>query len=147
MTAARTLDALPTGNCNGVRLSLSPATILLGHGSSDPAWSVPIRRLRERLCCAEPLRPFLVAFMEGGAPTLREAIAELAHQGASSIAVAPVFMSSGGPHMRRDVPALVEEARRLFPGLSIELLGGALGEAPEVMEGMAMAVLHRLNPR
>ncbi len=147
MTAARTLDALPTGNCNGVRLSLSPATILLGHGSSDPAWSIPIRRLRERLCCAEPLRAFEIAFMEGGSPSLREAIAVLARTGSSSIAIAPVFMSSGGPHMRRDVPALIEEARKLFPELSIELLGGALGEAPEVMEGMASAVLHRLNPR
>jgi sirohydrochlorin cobaltochelatase len=121
-----------------------PPVVLLAHGSSDPAWAAPVRGLLDRLAAAEPTRPVRLAFMESAEPRLSETVRELTAEGHHHVAVIPVFLSSGGPHMRRDVPALVREAQRDFPGLTLELLGGALAEEPEVLDAMARAALRRV---
>ena len=119
--------------------------VLLAHGSSDPAWAVPVRDLLNRLAAAQPGRRFMLAFMESVRPTLLETARELAAQAHTEAAVIPVFLSSGGPHMRRDVPALVREAQGECPQLLLRLLGGALAEEPEVLDAMARAALRRVS--
>ncbi|HVP40305.1 MAG TPA: CbiX/SirB N-terminal domain-containing protein [Candidatus Saccharimonadales bacterium] len=132
-------------NLNPEQIRLSPAVILLAHGSADPAWAAPLQALRERLASAEPRRPLRLAYLESASPTLLEAARDLAASGAHEVAVIPVFFSSGGPHLRRDVPALVAEAQRECPDLTLELLGGALGEEREVLDSMARAARRRLH--
>jgi sirohydrochlorin cobaltochelatase len=119
--------------------------VLLAHGSADPAWAAPVRGLLDRLAAAEPGRTVRVAFMESAAPSFPETIRELAAAGHRRAAVIPVFLSSGGPHMKRDVPALVKETQRECPGVEIQLLGGALGEEPEVLDAMSRTVLRRTS--
>jgi sirohydrochlorin ferrochelatase len=58
------------------------------------------------------------AFLEGGRPDLAEAVARLAPR-ASRIVVVPYFLTPG-LHLQRDLPKLLEQARRAHPGLEIQ---------------------------
>lgn len=102
--------------------------ILLAHGSRRPAWREPFDRLARRLGPDVAL-----AFLEGCPPTLPEAVAQAAADGVEQVSVLPVFWSGGG-HVARDVPALVEAARGLGP--IVEVLP-AVGEHPEVIAALA----------
>jgi len=62
-------------------------------------------------------------------------IAALAAEGASRVAVVPIFLAQGG-HLKRDLPVLLEEARAAHPGCEITLATAA-GEADPVVAAMA----------
>jgi sirohydrochlorin cobaltochelatase len=51
----------------------------------------------------------------------------------------PLFLGTGG-HLRRDLPALVEAAKRAHPALAIRL-HAAIGEHAAVVEAMARAAV------
>ena len=113
----------------------SSAVVLFGHGARDPEWAGPMRRIRECLL-AQPDAPQVeLAFLEFMTPTLPEAIAALAAEGARRVAVVPIFLAQGG-HLKRDLPVLLEEARAAHPGCEITLATAA-GEADPVVAAMA----------
>jgi sirohydrochlorin cobaltochelatase len=121
--------------------------VLLAHGSRDERWHAPFRALRDRLA-AHPSSPLvIIAYLQFGGPTLSESL-QLARQGgATQVLVVPVFLSGGG-HLLRDVPQVVAAAAAAFPELKIRC-SAALGEEPEVMEGMTRAchrLLHEQRP-
>lgn len=119
---------------------IADAIVLLAHGSPDPDWLAPIEltaaRLRQRTACA-----VLVATLEHG-PTLAAAIARLAadHR---TIAVVPLFLSPGGKHIKRDVPATVAAVQSVYPQLTIHLSPGAIGMDEPVLDALAAAALRR----
>ena len=102
--------------------------VLFAHGSSDPRWCETIERLTLRLAadCGQP--SVRLAYLQLAPPTLHDVVAEAARDGVHRLCVLPVFLSSGG-HVAQDVPPLVEDARRQFPHLEIELLP-PIGEDP-----------------
>ena len=111
------------------------ALILFAHGARDPEWAGPMRRIREA-ALARPGAPRVeLAFLEFMTPTLPEAIAALAAEGARRVAVVPIFLAQGG-HLKRDLPVLLEEARAAHPGCEITLATAA-GEADPVVAAMA----------
>jgi len=57
------------------------------------------------------------AHMELAAPTIAEAFARCAEQGATRVIVFPYFLSPGR-HWTEDIPALVAKAAESFPGIS-----------------------------
>ena len=72
------------------------ALVLFGHGARDPEWAGPMRRIREA-ALARPGAPRVeLAFLEFMTPTLPEAIAALAAEGARKVAVVPIFLAQGG---------------------------------------------------
>ncbi len=94
-----------------------------------------MRRIREA-ALARPGAPRVeLAFLEFMSPTLPEAIAALAAEGARRVAVVPIFLAQGG-HLKRDLPVLLEEARAAHPGCEITLATAA-GEADPVVAAMA----------
>lgn len=95
------------------------AFVLLAHGSRDPAWAEPFERLARSVGAR-------LAFLELGAPTVSEAVAEAVSEGARVVRLLPLFMAVGR-HVRRDIPACVDALRAAHPGCRIELLP-ALGE-------------------
>lgn len=110
--------------------------ILFAHGSRREAWRSPLEALAARL--GERLgRPdgVALAYLELCPPTLGEAAATAAAEGVERLRVLPLFMSGGG-HVARDLPPLVESARAACPGLVIEVLP-ALGEHPLVLDALA----------
>ncbi len=111
------------------------AVVLFGHGARDPEWAGPMQRVRARMLSDAPGLRVELAFLEFMSPTLADAISALAADGASRIAVVPVFLAQGG-HLKRDLPLLLDEARHAHPACKISLARAA-GEADAVVAAMA----------
>lgn len=114
--------------------------VLFAHGSSDPQWAQPFERIALSLQKKLPAVAVVLAFLEHGT-SLEEAIAALAAKGAGSIRVVPVFFGQGG-HLKKDLPSLMAQARRAFPGLDL-LQDTAIGENPAVIEAIAAVIAGR----
>ena len=118
--------------------------ILLAHGSKDAAWRRPLERLRDLLAESAPDRGVTLAYLQLARPTLDEALQACLHGGGETAVVVPVFLSGGG-HILRDVPRTVALAAAGVRGLQVSC-AGALGEEPEVLEGMAAACRRLTDP-
>jgi sirohydrochlorin cobaltochelatase len=116
-----------------------PAIVLLAHGSPDPAWIRPIERTAARLRELAPEHPVAVATLDEG--SFATAVLELLAAGERDVRVVAYFMSPGGRHLRRDIPALVAVAQESHPEATITLIPGALGVADEVLDALARAAL------
>lgn len=117
------------------------ALILFAHGARDPAWRRPVDALATRLRAALPGRWVEPAFLELMTPALADAIDAAVRAGARQVLVAPVFWAAGG-HLRKDVPALLEAARRTHPGVDF-VLWPALGEIEAVLDAIASVYAER----
>jgi sirohydrochlorin cobaltochelatase len=116
---------------------LKQGIVLLAHGSRDARWSAPFERLAAELSRRLPAACIALSFLEHGRP-LREALADVAAQGASQIRVVPVFLGQGA-HLNEDLPRLVAAVQKDFPRADIRL-EPAIGEQPTVIEAMARAI-------
>jgi sirohydrochlorin cobaltochelatase len=58
--------------------------------------------------------------MEFASPTILDGVNNLAERGVSRIAAVPVFLSAAG-HTASDIPPMIEEAKKIFPDLQIQL--------------------------
>ena len=117
--------------------------VLFAHGSRDPEWVRPFEAIRELVRRQRPECPIELAYLEHMHPSLAQAVATLVEEGASSIAVFPLFMAQGS-HLKRDLPGLVEPIRASHPHIPIAL-ESALGDAPEVLEAIAGWIVRRAD--
>ena len=115
--------------------SRSCGLLLFAHGARDPAWAEPFEAVRRRCLELQPGRPVGLAFLEFIEPGLVEAGAELARAGCAQVDVVPLFLGRGG-HVRRDVPAKLDELGRRFPGV-VWRLRTTVGESEHLVEAMA----------
>lgn len=115
--------------------------VLIGHGSPDPDWRAPLEACAARVAAQADGVEVRLAFMERTEPTVPQAVAELAAAGVQKVRIIALLLSGGGRHMKRDVPALVDEVAQAHPDLSIELDPRAIGTRAQVIEAMASAVL------
>ena len=115
----------------------SPGLILFAHGSRDREWARPFEQLAATLSRRTDARVRL-AYLELMSPSLAEAIAALAAEGAKSIRVVPVFLGQGG-HTKQDLPQLVAQARERHPRVEISL-DAPIGEQASVIEAIAAAI-------
>jgi len=118
------------------------AIVLLAHGSPDPDWMVPVDRAAALVRARAPGCVVRTATLEHG-PTLLAAVTELAAAGAREVAVIPFFLSPGGKHVKRDLPALVAAVQADVPGSRLRLSPGALGTDDGVLAALADAALVR----
>ncbi|GIK86638.1 MAG: CbiX/SirB N-terminal domain-containing protein [Burkholderiales bacterium] len=119
----------------------APALILFAHGARDARWAAPFERILAEVARAAPQRTPVLAFLEFMAPDLATAIGQQVARGHRAIRVVPLFLGPGG-HLRAEVPALVEQARRAHPGATIDLAPAA-GEDGEVIAALAAYCLRR----
>lgn len=117
------------------------ALILFAHGARDARWKEPFTRLANMLQQQAPDTPVHLAFLELMTPSLAEVIAELAQQQVAAAKVVPVFFGQGG-HIRRDLPALLEECRSQFPQLALSC-APAVGEDEAVLQAIAAYCLQQ----
>jgi sirohydrochlorin cobaltochelatase len=115
--------------------------VLFAHGARDAQWAAPFQSIRERVRASRPECPIELAFLELMTPTLEEAIARLAGQGASAITVFPLFMAQGG-HLKQDLPRILDDLRQRHPRLPIAL-ETAIGEVPEILEAISAWIVTR----
>lgn len=111
------------------------ALVLFAHGARDARWREPFDRLHAKLTALLPDCAVRLAFLELMEPSLPVALAELAGTGMDEVTVVPVFFGQGG-HLRRDLPALIEQCRGQYPGMRIGC-ATAVGEAESVLDAIA----------
>lgn len=126
-------------------MTVRSGIVLFGHGARAPEWAAPMERARDRLRSQAAADEVELAFLEFMAPTLPEALDELAQRGIARIEVIPMFLAQGG-HLKRDLPALLDEARVRHPQLDIRL-APAVGEAESVIAAMADYAAERARMR
>lgn len=85
---------------------------------NDP-YKAGLERLAERL---EPLlegAPLVLAYNEFCAPTVEDAVADLAARGARHITVVPTMLTPGGSHSEIEIPEILDGLRARHPALEI----------------------------
>lgn len=118
---------------------MSAALILFAHGARDPRWSAPFEAVVALLQATQPQLPVRLAYLEFMQPDLPQAAAELAELGCTDVTVLPMFLGAGG-HVRKDLPALMEQLRASHPWMQLHLRP-AIGEEAEVVDAMARVAL------
>jgi sirohydrochlorin cobaltochelatase len=111
------------------------AIILLGHGSRDPLWRVPIEDVAQRVAARRSAVPVRCAYLEHDTPDLKSAAQELIALGIRAITIVPMFLGVG-KHAREDVPLMVESLRQEHPGVHF-MLQPAIGEDVRVLDLLA----------
>lgn len=114
---------------------MKSALILFGHGARDPRWAEPFQRLQALVQAQMPDKEVSLAFLELMSPRLPESIGDLVKQGCESVTVVPVFFGQGG-HVLRDLPAMVDQLRKEYPALSLNV-AKAVGEDEAVLNAIA----------
>ena len=109
--------------------------VLFAHGARDARWREPFDRLQAKLTAVLPDTAVRLAFLELMEPSLPVALAELAGAGVAEVTVVPVFFGQGG-HIRRDLPALIDQCRAQYPAMRIGC-AAAVGEAESVLDAIA----------
>jgi sirohydrochlorin cobaltochelatase len=106
--------------------------ILFAHGSRDPRWARPFRRIASLLSGKHAVR---VAYLERMRPTLAEALLGFEGKGIREVRIVPLFLGAGG-HVRKDLPKLVKAAKT-----SIKVkIDPPIGEQDAVVQAIAAAI-------
>ncbi len=113
--------------------------LLFAHGARDPAWARPFEAIAARMRAAAPGHAIALAYLELMQPGLKDAVAAMRENGCDDITVVPLFLGAGG-HVKRDLPALLDELRASNPGLALRSTP-AIGEADVVTQAIALAAL------
>jgi sirohydrochlorin cobaltochelatase len=95
--------------------------ILMPHGSRNPEWTAPFRKLTDDLRKDLGEDAVCLAFMEIASPNLMDAAREIMKTSVRKGRVLPMFMARG-THFKEDIPALMAEVKAAFPELELELL-------------------------
>jgi sirohydrochlorin cobaltochelatase len=118
--------------------------ILFAHGARDPRWSEPFERVAAAVRRQRPDVAVKLAFLEFMAPDLPAAAAALVQDaGCTRLQVLPMFLGVGG-HVRKDLPALLQQVREANPGVALDLLP-AVGEMDAVVAAMAGAAVAHMG--
>ncbi len=118
---------------------MKSAIILFAHGARDPEWAQPFHKIRDLVIEQFPATPVKIAFLELMQPSLIDAVAELHAQGIQHITLIPLFLARGG-HLKQDLPQLITDIQQHFPAMQI-YTAPAIGEAPEILNGIALWVV------
>ncbi len=97
---------------------MKKAVLLVGHGSKDPEGNAEF----EAFAQVAGMRYCMLDYIE---PSLSTALALLAGEGITDLAVIPYFLFAGG-HVKKDIPETIEIARKKYPTMAI-YLGRHLG--------------------
>jgi sirohydrochlorin cobaltochelatase len=111
------------------------AWILFAHGSSDPDWAQPMRRIAQSVSERLDGQPLALAFLERQPPSLEESAAELIRAGARVVTVIPMFLGIGG-HLKKDLPVLIDAMRSRWATIEFRLTA-PIGESDAVTRAIA----------
>jgi sirohydrochlorin cobaltochelatase len=115
------------------------ALILFAHGSRDPEWAAPLRRVCALVRAQAPSLRVELAFLELTEPSLPQVAAEMIDEGFKRIVVLPMFIAQGG-HLKHDLPQIIDEMRAAYPQVHFEQ-ADALGDADAIVHAIVAHVL------
>ena len=117
---------------------MKSAVIILGHGSRSAGADRSIQRIVAEVKKRGEYEIVEQAFLQHTPPALMETIEACAHRNAGRIVIVPFFMQSGA-HVTKDVPAIIEQARKNHPGVEI-LMTDFVGSHP-LMAGIVLDLI------
>ena len=120
-------------------MSEERAILLVDHGSRRAEANAQLEVLAEGVRRKRPGWSVHTAHLELAAPSVGEALDALAAAGGREVFLHPFFLSPGR-HTSEDLPALIREACKRNPGLTVHLTP-PLG----VGEGMIAVVLEQID--
>jgi sirohydrochlorin cobaltochelatase len=101
--------------------------LVIAHGMRESSGTAAFLEIVDHVRQLLPKMPVEGAFLEFAQPTIAEAVARLAGQGASEIAAVPMFLSAVG-HTLDDVPkAVAEAAKKYNEGSGFRVQGSGFG--------------------
>lgn len=101
------------------------AILLFAHGSRAPDLKAELGRVAELVKASTGIPIVEMAFLELAEPDMHFGVKTCVGQGARRVTVVPYLLNVGN-HLRRDLPGLIGEVRKAFPGTEI-LLAPHLG--------------------
>jgi sirohydrochlorin cobaltochelatase len=116
---------------------LKQGIILFAHGSRDPRWARPFKRIAAALSTNKNL-VVRIAYLERMRPTLAEALKEFGRKKISRARIVPVFLGAGG-HVRKDLPRLIAGVK---PAMKVTI-DPPIGEQTSVVKAIAAAISKR----
>jgi sirohydrochlorin cobaltochelatase len=117
--------------------------ILFAHGARDPRWAQPFEQVAARVRALRPGLAVSLAYLELMSPGLHDAGRALAEAGCDSVTVLPLFLGAGG-HVRKDLPAQLEQLRQAHPAVQWRLEPAA-GESERLVEALAMIAAESID--
>jgi sirohydrochlorin ferrochelatase len=111
---------------------MKSAVIILGHGSRSEGADQSIQRIAVEVKKRGGYEIVEQAFLQHTPPALMDTIEACARQNAGRVVIVPFFMQPGA-HVTRDIPALIEQARKKHPGVEI-LMTDFVGSHPLMVE-------------
>jgi len=97
---------------------MKTAVIILGHGSRSGGADETVKRVAAEVRKSGCHALVEHAFLQYTTPTPQNVIENCIRQQVQKIVIVPYFMQSGA-HVTRDIPELVDEARKQHPDLDI----------------------------
>ncbi|VAX16024.1 hypothetical protein MNBD_NITROSPINAE04-2575 [hydrothermal vent metagenome] len=94
------------------------AVILIGHGSRVPASGNDMVKVAERLRSENCYAMIETCYMSRMKPFFSETLKKVAESKVEKVVVIPYFLHSG-LHLVLDIPEMIQENAKLFPGLNI----------------------------
>lgn len=119
--------------------AMARGIILVGHGSRDPLWRVPIEAVAGRLAASQPPIATRCAYLELQQPDVPAAAADLARLGVREVTLVPLFLGTG-KHARADLPRLLDQIRAEHPAVTFSLQP-SVGEDPRLLDLLARIAL------
>lgn len=114
------------------------AVIILGHGSRNAGADEAIRKVVNGVKQAGSFTVVEHAFLQYVPPTPHEVIERCVGQNVDRVVIVPFFLQAGA-HVTKDIPALIEKARKEHPKIEIVVTDyvGAHSLMAKVVEGLA----------
>ncbi len=108
------------------------AVIVLFHGSRAERAEEVVQQIVTEVRQRGQFDQVMEAFLQHARPGLRDAIQQCAQQDVRVIIIVPFFLQLG-MHVTADIPAIVAEAKKNYPGLQI-IVTDAVGSHPLMID-------------
>ena len=118
--------------------------VFFAHGSSIESANQSVREVARAAAARGGFELWAAAFLEGGAPDLAAAVAQMAQAGAGRVVIVPYFLTLG-LHLQRDLPRIVAGLAGIYKQMEI-VCGEPLDGHPGLVEILAERARQAYNP-
>ncbi|MFE2130140.1 MULTISPECIES: sirohydrochlorin chelatase [Streptomyces] len=113
---------------------MSPALLVIAHGSRDPRHAATVHALTRRVRALRPGLRVETAFLDFNAPRVDQVLSALHADGVRDVVALPLLLTRAF-HAKADIPAALSEALTRLPGLAVSV-ADVLGPSPLLVEAL-----------
>lgn len=113
---------------------MSPALLVIAHGSRDPRHAATVHALTGRVRALRPGLRVETAFLDFNAPRVDQVLSSLYLSGVRDVVALPLLLTRAF-HAKADIPAVLSEATTRLPGLSVSV-ADVLGPSPLLVSAL-----------